>query len=80
MTELTKPVTRRVRFKPSGYSARELIVRIAPEGLYLREAGRRTWYGPMSWNSLHVRAAELSVEPTRRQAAVARRRRLQVGL
>ncbi len=56
MTHVDKsPVTREVR----GLSENEFVTKMTQEGLYIREKGRRLWYGPMSWDYIFRRGAEL---------------------
>jgi hypothetical protein len=62
-TKLLKPV---VREEPrNGY-----IVILAPEGLYLREKGRRTMYGPLAYARLYLQAvrAEIDLKKQRRNS------------
>lgn len=68
MTDLSRKVVRRVRREG-------LVVTLAPEGLYIREAGRRTVYGPtlVSKAALrrraHVRGSAAPREARRAQGA-----------
>lgn len=61
----TGQVSRAVQLR----DGRTLIVRMQREGLYVRESRRHGWYGPLSWESLHIRAglmhAELGAEPVK---------------
>jgi hypothetical protein len=58
MTTLTKPVSR--------LDARnDLIITLAPEGIYVREKGRRTTYGPLAYGALKLRCAMVNAEATR---------------
>jgi len=41
---------------------RTLMVRMQPEGLYVRELRRHGWYGPLSWSTLLTHAALLHAE------------------
>jgi hypothetical protein len=42
-----------------------IVVRLAPEGLFVREPGRRTEYGPISFGSLLLQGARAKVEADR---------------
>lgn len=35
-----------------------LVVRMTPEGLYVKAKGRRTWLGPVSWGAIYSLAAK----------------------
>lgn len=28
------------------------VVRLTPEGVYMREKGKRTWFGPLAWSKI----------------------------
>lgn len=59
-TRLTKPVTR--------LDEREnLVITLAPEGVYVREKGRRTTYGPLSYGALKLRCAQVNADAIRQQ-------------
>jgi hypothetical protein len=59
-TKLTKPVSR--------LDERDnLIITLAPEGVYVREKGRRTSYGPLSYGALKLRCAMVNAEATRKE-------------
>jgi hypothetical protein len=59
-TKLTKPVSR--------LDERDnLIITLAPEGVYVREKGRRTVYGPLSYGALKLRCAMVNAEATRKE-------------
>ena len=46
--------------------ANRLVVRITPEGIEIREKGRRTWFGPISWPQLHLEIVRRTVDARRR--------------
>jgi hypothetical protein len=77
MTILTKPVRREVVAvglpKGKGGQPRALIVTIAREGVYVREKGRRTTFGPLSFGSLYLRCAEVQAYAIRRERAEKRK-------
>lgn len=57
-TKLTKPVSR--------LDERDnLIITLAPEGVYVREKGKRTSYGPLAYGALKLRCAMVNAEATR---------------
>lgn len=56
---------RRLRRLVQASDGRELVVDIAPEGVYIRERGTRTPYGPVPWGWIHDRAARLTAEKAR---------------
>lgn len=45
-TPLTKPLQRVLEREG-------LVVKFTPEGVYTRQAGKRTWFGPTSWGKIH---------------------------
>jgi hypothetical protein len=51
-------VTREV---PSLTSDKEYIATMTPAGILIREKGRRTSYGPLSWDLIFLKAAQASV-------------------
>lgn len=57
-TTLTKAVARLI--ERDG-----LVVTLAPEGVYVREKGKRTQYGPLAYGRLLVKAAEVNAEAIR---------------
>lgn len=60
-----------------------IVITLTTEGIYTREKGRRTTYGPYTYGSLHLRCAEVNVAATLRQKAegkAPRRRRVSRGL
>lgn len=69
MTNLEKPVTRRVG---------DLVVKIAAEGVYVREARRRHWYGPVGWGYILLQAAKATADEV--VASRPRRHRASRGL
>jgi Lon protease-like protein len=68
MTRLTKVVRRIVR----AGDGRELVVTLGADGVRVRELGRRTEYGPLSYAWLHQRGGEMRAEETRRRRAANR--------
>lgn len=51
----SSPVEREV---PAGDNPRDYIVRVTAAGLYIREKGRRTTYGPVSWDWIFQKSVE----------------------
>jgi hypothetical protein len=70
-TPLHKPVRRAVQSARHG----PLVVTAAAEGLYLRERGRRTTYGPIGWGQLFQLGVQQYVLEQRRLKAAAKRAR-----
>lgn len=72
MTNLTRPVRRVVR---SGYIAGRdlLVIELRPEGLMVREKGRRLWYGPLSYGALLLQGARQYVDEQKRAKRRGRR-------
>lgn len=68
MTTLTKAVRRTL---PDG----EVVVEITPQGLRMREKGRRSWMGPFPWGRLFVQLARLEADATIAARQAARRAR-----
>lgn len=64
-TFLRTNVAREVR-TPDG---RELILTLAPSGVLVREKGRRTTYGPISYGAILSLGAKQEAEARRREAA-----------
>lgn len=56
----------------------DLIVTLTPDGVMLREKGRRTQYGPLPYGWLKLRAAERMAEQRRAARAGARQIRRKV--
>lgn len=54
-TTLTRNITREVQGTRG-----PLVVRMTPAGMLVREKGRRTWYGPISWQHVHDTGALLA--------------------
>lgn len=50
MVELTKPIVRRHG---------NLVIRIAREGISIKEYRRRSWLGPVPWGSIELDAAKI---------------------
>lgn len=70
-TKLTKPVHR--------LDERDnLIVTLAPDGVYVREKGKRTRFGPLSYKALYLRCAQVNAEAIRK--ARKNRKRVSRGL
>ena len=65
------PVEREV---PAGNNPRDYIVRVTAAGLYIREKGRRTTYGPVSWDYIFLKAAQQSVASERSDPPKPKRR------
>ena len=57
-TALTKAVSRLIERD-------NLVVTLAPEGVYVREKGKRTLYGPLAYGRLLLKAAEVNAEAIR---------------
>ena len=73
MTRLdrSRPVRRVVPTEKSG----ELVVWLTPEGLRLREKGRRTWFGPISFGQLYLELVRREIEARKRARRAKRRGR-----
>lgn len=61
MTHLTKPV-RRETYAPKWGN---LMVTMTAAGIEIREKGKRTTYGPVSWGTIMQKGAELKAAETR---------------
>lgn len=70
-TKLTRPVARVVSTRRSG----DLVITLTPEGVTLREKGRRTTYGPLDPGALFVMAVRQYVDAEKRRKAEARKAR-----
>ena len=68
---MTTVLTRRVRRRVHTSSGLDLVLGMEPEGLTLREHGRRKTFGPLKWGSLFMRAVDQDITQRRRN----RRRR-----
>jgi hypothetical protein len=73
MTRLDK----KVRREANGGSYGPIIITLAPEGIYTREKGRRTTYGPISLSSIHTQGARLRAVQVAKDRAAARKARRQ---
>lgn len=62
MIELQKPVRRIVRDKQRN----PLVLTLAPEGVYIREKGRRVEYPPMAYGVILAQCASLFATEQRR--------------
>lgn len=65
MTKLERDA--RVRREVDGGRFGPLVIEARAEGLYTRAKGTRTWYGPLSWESLHVDGAKRTADRKRRE-------------
>lgn len=68
-TRLAKKVSRVVETRLDG----PLVVTLAPEGVYVRQKGRRTVYGPIGYGKLYLDGARLYVAEVKRQKAEKRK-------
>lgn len=50
-----------------------LVVTMAPEGLYLREARRRKAFGPVPWGALYLEAVRRTLDAAKREKAKAKK-------
>lgn len=73
MTHLSKRVARETN--AGSYGA--IIVTLAPEGIYTREKGRRTSYGPIAFSSIHTLGANMRAAAIRKDRLAARKARRQ---
>ena len=69
-TPQTRPITR-----PCPTRSGTVVVRLSPEGLYVREAGRRTWYGPIPYGALLLQGARAFVAERKREQQLRRKAR-----
>jgi hypothetical protein len=70
ITRLERPVRRRV----TSHRGQPLVVSMMPEGLYVREHGRRTAY-LVPWGMAYVYGARLAAERIRAEKSAARKAR-----
>jgi hypothetical protein len=47
----------------------ELIVRIAPEGIYTRSKRSRTWWGPIAWNMVNWQCQKVQIDAILKEKA-----------
>jgi hypothetical protein len=69
-------LTKKVRREAQGGSFGPIIVTLAPEGIYTREKGKRTTYGPISFAHIHMEGARIraiEIKHERVKARLARR-------
>jgi hypothetical protein len=66
---IAKPVRRCVFDAHHG----ELVVTMRPEGIEVREKGRRTTYGPVTYGFVFLTGARMRAEETRKQRRAQRR-------
>lgn len=70
MIAIAKPVRRRVYDAHHG----ELVVTMKPEGIEVRQKGRRTTYGPVTYGFVFLTGARIRAEQDRKQRRANRRR------
>jgi hypothetical protein len=46
---------------------RNIVVKLTDTGVYFREQGRRTWFGPLPWDSLYFKAARAEADRIARE-------------
>jgi hypothetical protein len=71
MTSLEKKVRRETNAGSYG----RIIVTLAPEGIYTREKGRRTTYGPIAFSSIHTLGAHMRAVQVKKDRTAARKAR-----
>lgn len=49
------------------------VARMTPEGVYLREKGKRTEYGPVSWGLILLKGAQSEADASRKERHFTRR-------
>jgi hypothetical protein len=64
---------RKVRREAQGGSYGPIIVTLAPEGIYTREKGRRTTYGPIAFSHIHTLGAMMRVAQIKKERVMARK-------
>lgn len=72
MIRFTNPVLREVEGSMRLTRGRPIVVKADQHGLWFREKGRRTWYGPLSWDSLFGQAVRLEADRIAREQRAAR--------
>ena len=73
MTRLNHKVAREAQAGSYG----SVIVTLAPEGIYTREKGRRTTYGPIAFAHIHTLGATLRAAQIKKERLTARKARRQ---
>ena len=75
---LRRAVTRFVQ----DLKGRNYVVRLTQEGMYIREKGRRAWYGPLEYGYLFLQGGKLAADRIREERALKRpaKRRVKRGL
>ena len=71
MTHLYKKVAREAQAGSYG----QVIVTLAPEGIYTREKGRRTTYGPITFSHIHTLGAHIRAIEVKKERLTARKAR-----
>ena len=74
MTHLSK----RVRRETNAGSYGPVIVTLAPEGIYTREKGRRTTYGPIAFSHIHTLGATMRAQQVKKDRLMARKARKEI--
>ena len=67
MTKLTKPVRRQIE-------QADVVVTLAPEGIYVRQRGKRTTYGPLAYGRLYTQLGRERADEILRARKAARQR------
>lgn len=70
MITIAKPVRRRVFDPHHG----ELVVTMRPEGIEVREKGRRTTYGPVTYGFVYLTGARMRADEDRKRRRANRRK------
>ncbi len=71
MIDLTKPVRRYVETRRAGTQ----VMEISRSGVRFRDKGSPRWMGPISWDAIYVKCAEIEAEALRRENAELRKAR-----
>ena len=46
--------------------AARLVTELTPQGIRMREKGRRTWFGPIGWSQLYLEIVRREIDAKRR--------------
>lgn len=72
MIRFNAPVVREVEGSIRLTRGRPIVVRATDQGISFREKGRRTWFGPLPWDSLFGQAVRLEADRIARDKRAAR--------
>ena len=62
-------LTRKLRREVSDLRRGDLVITLAEEGIFMRQKGKRTTYGPISYGLVMLQGEKMAAEALRRERA-----------